>query len=80
MSSNVKYKFVNSKDFDVIIFDGTFLTLDALKRAITERRSLVSGADLVVMDTDLKGTSEPVKTARKHVRDSRAGMRTGPYT
>jgi hypothetical protein len=57
MSSHVKYKFVNSRDSDVILFDGTFLTLDALKRSIVERRNLVSGADIVVMDTDLKGES-----------------------
>jgi hypothetical protein len=56
MSSTIKYKFLNSKDSDVILFEGISLSLDALKRAVIERKNLTaSGADLVVMDTDLNG-------------------------
>jgi hypothetical protein len=40
----------------VILFEGISLSLDALKRAVIERKNLTaSGADLVVMDTDLNG-------------------------
>ncbi len=55
MASSIKFKFLNGRDSDFVLFEGTSLPLDALKRAIAEKRSLVSGVDLIVMDTELRG-------------------------
>ncbi len=53
--ASIKFKFLNGRDFDFVLFEGTALPMDALKRAIAEKRGLVSGVDLVVMDTELRG-------------------------
>jgi hypothetical protein len=51
MSSVIKYKFKNAKDSDVILFEGISLPLDALKRAIVDKKGLhESGADLIITD------------------------------
>lgn len=49
MSSQIHFKFKNARDGDVVLFDGAELPLDALKRAIVEKKDLAaSGVDLVV--------------------------------
>ena len=58
MSSQIRFKFKNGKDSDAILFDGAALSLDALKRAIVEKKGLgASGVDLVITDAqNLKGS------------------------
>lgn len=55
MGSLIKYKFVNAKDNDTILFEGTSIPLESLKRAIMEKHNIVSGADLVIMDINMNG-------------------------
>lgn len=58
MASQIRYKFMHSRDSSTLLFDGVSLSLEALKRAIIEREHLqASGMDLVVMDT--AGNGEP---------------------
>ncbi len=74
MSSQIRYKFVNSREGEgsVVVFDGISLSMDLLKRAIVNQEKLTaSGMDLVVTDTSgiifaptaivLKNTSVLVK-------------------
>ena len=51
MSSQIHFKFKNARDGDVVLFEGAELPLDALKRAIVEKKGLAaSGVDLVVVN------------------------------
>lgn len=50
-SSQIRFKFKNAKDSDVVYFEGVALPLDALKAAIVDKKGLTaSGVDLVVAD------------------------------
>ena len=51
MASQIRFKFKNAKDSDVIYFEGVALPLEALKAAIVDKKSLAeSGVDLIVAD------------------------------
>jgi hypothetical protein len=51
MSSLIRFKFKNSKDTEVVSFDGVELGLDALKQAILAKKGLTTaGVDLVISD------------------------------
>ena len=50
-SSQIRFKFKNAKDHDVVYFEGVALPLDSLKLAIIDKKGLTaSGVDLVVAD------------------------------
>ena len=61
MASQIRFKFKNAKESDAVLFGGAALPLDALKRAIVEKKGLLSsGVDLIVTDAQtLKGTLQP---------------------
>jgi hypothetical protein len=50
MSSQIWFRFKAAKESDSILFEGTSLPVDALKRAIIEKKNL-GDRDLVVIDS-----------------------------
>ena len=51
MASQIRFKFKNAKDSDVVFFEGVALPLEALKAAIVDKKGLAeSGVDLIVAD------------------------------
>lgn len=51
MSSQIRFKFKNAKEGDVVLFEGIALPLGSLKAAIVDKKALTaSGVDLVVAD------------------------------
>ena len=85
MTSRIRYQFVNSTNSpEPLLFSGSSLTLDALKRLIVEREGLGdSGMDLVITDTAgmeftagmeiFKDTSVRVKQRAPQERTVRVG-------
>jgi len=50
-SSQIRFKFKNAKDSDVVYFEGVALPLEALKASIIDKKALsASGVDLIVAD------------------------------
>lgn len=48
----VHYKFASSKDFDTVMFDGSFITVAELKRAIFQQKKLGKSPDVDLVLTN----------------------------
>ena len=51
MSSSVHYKFSIAKDYDTVFFEGAFISVGDLKRAIVQQQKLVKATDFDLLIT-----------------------------
>jgi len=52
MSSNVHYQFKSSKEFSTVTFEGSYISLGELKKAITTQKKLGKGTDFDLQITN----------------------------
>lgn len=55
MSSQIKFRYTNAKDVDVVSFDGMSVSLEAFKSLVATKKRLVANIDLVVTDESGRG-------------------------
>jgi hypothetical protein len=57
MGSQIKFQFLRERDSQVVLFEGSALGLESLKRAIVEKKGMKGGADLIITDVAGNGAS-----------------------
>jgi hypothetical protein len=66
MASVIHYKFKSQKDFDSVTFDGIFISVTDLKRAISEKKELARDQACELLLTNAQngqGANTPRNTA-----------------
>ncbi len=79
MSSVIRFKFQNTRDTDVICYEGAYLTLEALVSMITEKKDLgmIGSGRLLLSNAQ---TAEDYAAGAKIVKNSVVICRIKPLT